>query len=181
MAMRVGIISLDPSAKLLLFEIQRHAAGIQGNGGCVEFPRAGMGPLIPYSARRACTGSMRVARMAGSRLASPPVRSSTAAAMAAMPMLNPPTPKSNPLMARAARAAKAMPAMVPSEHGRYAVLEDELIDLRGLRAERDADAELARALQCGVGDDAVDAERGEDERAGGEGEQQMKLEVARGE
>ena len=56
-----------------------------------------------------------------------------------------------------------------------------LINLRGLRAERDADAKLARALQCGVGDDAVDAERSEDERAGGEGEQQVKLEIARGE
>ena len=67
------------------------------------------------------------------------------------------------------------------EHGCDAIFEDKAIDLRRLRTERDADAELARALQCGVRDNAVDAERGEDERAGSEGEQQMKLEVARGE
>ena len=56
-----------------------------------------------------------------------------------------------------------------ADEGESGGLDDDAeLDACAGCAERHADADLLGALRDGVGDDAVDAERGEDEAEGGE-------------
>lgn len=66
-----------------------------------------------------------------------------------------------------------MPAgLQPAEHGESCTLDhDHAADLRGPCAEREADADLVRALRDEIGDDAVESDRAEDECDGGRGDE----------
>ena len=60
----------------------------------------------------------------------------------------------------------------PDHHRVHSLPNDQREHVRGLRAERHAHADLARALLDGVGDRAVDADRREEERDAGENAEQ---------
>ena len=60
--------------------------------------------------------------------------------------------------------AAARPIATPTTGQRQAVADEHAGDRLGLRAERDADADLARALRDGVGNHAVDPRHAEQQR-----------------
>ena len=61
-----------------------------------------------------------------------------------------------------------MPMATPTTRELHPAADDHPQDVAALRADRHAQPDLLRPLADGVGDDAVEADRGEEERDGRE-------------
>ena len=116
------------------------------------------------SARRAVLGSTRAARQPGTMLATRPTASRMAAALAITSGSRAEIPKSSDATSRLSPSAATIPSADADGNDPRAFAEDEADDVGQLRAECDADSHLVHALAHRVGDDAVDADRGDDER-----------------
>lgn len=61
----------------------------------------------------------------------------------------------------------------PTQYLAHSLFEDEVEDVPARAAHRDADADFASAAADGLGDDGVEANRGEEERDGGEQREEL--------
>ncbi len=123
---------------------------------------------VRHSERRATTGSTVAARRAGTKLASSAAADKIEATAMRVGMSHERTPKSTACIAAAAPMAHVESDEYADAGEAAGFAEDEAIDGALLSAERHADADFARALADGVGDDAVEADDAEDQSERGE-------------
>ena len=136
--------------------------------------------LARYSARMLVTGSTRAARAAGIRHAAitttsrPPVTATIGVDIDCADVVQATPPAACPTGERA-RDAECEAEQRPLE----SLAQDESQHAAGRRAERDSHAELARATRDHVREHAVDPDRGEQQRDGGEARNQAEREAPR--
>ena len=73
--------------------------------------------------------------------------------------------------------APAMPRINADGEQLHAVRKNQVLDLETLRAEREADADFPQASQRGVGNDPIEADRGQAEREQRENREQKSEET----
>ena len=117
-----------------------------------------------YSIRIASRGSMDAALLAGRNAASMDTPASTATAAASVNTSRGLTPNRTDLINRSAPSVRINPAAIPARSNADRAREDQAHDLRPVRSERDADADLPRSRRHHQRDETVQADRGEQHR-----------------
>ena len=132
-----------------------------------------------YSLRSAMTGSTRAARIAGAALAHAAAARSAAGTARKTSGSRALVEKSIEDTTRASASDAIEPSATPTAVRRRPLNKVSLRISSGLRAERHAEAQLARPLRHGEGDHAVDAGHREQQRDAGEDPQQHRSEPGR--
>ena len=122
---------------------------------------------------------MWMARRAGMRLPVRAIRTQRAMAAAKVGTSAGSTPASRARMLLPASQAAAAPNRMPAAERRAASREDHAEDVAALRSEREAHADFLGAAGHGEGEQAVNADGGEQEGDGGEGGERAHLYGAR--